>query len=281
MAKRLEVAPGTRFGRLVYIRDGKPQKLPSGQKPRTARCKCDCGRVANILLLHLVRGRIQSCGCLQRVRKRKPVVGNIYGELTVIKELNDKSSNGRMLRWVRAKCKCGKIGSWRLDVLRYMKSCGCLTAGILRGTATTHGLGDHPLYSHWGNMKTRCYNKKAESYAYCGANGVIVCDEWRYDFVAFYNWAIENGWEEGLTLDRYPNTRGNYEPSNCRWATEKQQANNKTNNVLHEYNGEKDTLGQLAEKYGFDYKLAHRRLHLGWPVKDAIEKPKAVTNSDQ
>ena len=145
------------------------------------------------------------------------------------------------------------------------------TAKLISATFKTHGLTNHLLYSHWCNMKNRCYNKNVDSYAYCGANGVIVCREW-HEFKPFYDWAIKNGWIEGLTLDRFPNIHGNYEPNNCRWATDEQQANNKTTNVLYTYNGETKTLAELSSKYGFNYKKIHARIKkLKWDIKIAIE----------
>lgn len=267
MAKRLEIKAGDKFGHLTYIRDAKINVLPSGQKPRTARCKCDCGKIKNVLLLHLVRGRTVSCGCKRYVKTRISVVGKQYGSLVVVKELKDKTVNGRVFRMVEAVCKCGKKGQWRLNNLRQLKSCGCLVAKNI-----THGLMGHPLYSHWNNMKNRCYNKNTDSYNYCGGKGVVVCEEWRNNFKSFFDWSINNGWEESLTLDRFPDIHGNYEPLNCRWANFKQQANNKTTNVLYSYKGEIKTLAEFAAQYGFNYKKVHTRIkYLKWSIQRAIE----------
>lgn len=264
----LIINQGDRFGHLTYIREGKRKLLPSGQKPRVARCKCDCGKVKNILLLHLVRGRTLSCGCKKYRKTRESVVGQKFGAITITKELKDLVVNGRDFRMVEGLCECGFKWTGRLNNLRTMKSCGCLTPK----TSVTHGLTNHPLYSHWCNMKNRCYNQNVESYEYCGSRGIQVCKEWKDDFKAFYDWAIVNGWEEGLTLDRFPDMKGDYLPINCRWANDCQQANNKTTNVLYTYKNETKTLAEFSVQYGFRYKKVHARIkYLKWPIEKAIE----------
>ena len=97
---------------------------------------------------------------------------------------------------------------------------------------------DIPLYSVWAGIKTRCYNKKAANYKYYGAKGVIMCDEWKANFMPFYKWCLDNGWQKGLTIDRYPNDNGNYEPANCRLATMQEQCNNrKLPNQVNNFKG--------------------------------------------
>lgn len=88
-------------------------------------------------------------------------------------------------------------------------------------------INDLPLYTIWCGIKSRCYNPKTANYKYYGAKGIIVGEEWKNDFKAFYTWAIGKGWKPGLTIDRHPNRIGNYEPTNCRLATWKEQAENK------------------------------------------------------
>jgi hypothetical protein len=102
------------------------------------------------------------------------------------------------------------------------KSCGCLK----KTTLLTHGLSKHRLYDVWIAMRRRCYDKKFISYKYYGGQGITVCDEWRNDFMAFYNWSMANGYEKVLQIDRI-DSYGNYCPDNCRWITQTQNNQNK------------------------------------------------------
>lgn len=96
---------------------------------------------------------------------------------------------------------------------------------------TTHGLSKHPLYLTWRNIIKRCHWDKYKFKHRYADRGIIVCDLWRYNFVNFYNWAIENNWQKGLQIDRI-NNDGNYEPNNCRFVTSATNNRNRSNNVL-------------------------------------------------
>lgn len=93
-----------------------------------------------------------------------------------------------------------------------------------------HGYSKSKLYKILNGMKNRCYNKNAYNYSYYGGRGITICDDWLNDFMTFYDWAINSGYKEGLSIDRI-DVNGNYEPNNCRWKTSKQQCNNKRNNI--------------------------------------------------
>lgn len=134
-----------------------------------------------------------------------------------------------------------------------------------------HGLTGTRIYRIWSNMKRRCFNPNAEHYNRYGGRGITVCDEWKNDFMSFYNWSMENGYQEDLTIDRIDND-GNYEPLNCRWATNKEQENNRGSfNINVTYKGKTQTLMQWSEEIGIPFPtLRYRIVDSNWPIEDAF-----------
>ena len=133
---------------------------------------------------------------------------------------------------------------------------------------TIHGMSHSRLYQIWNGMKMRCENPNAISYKRYGAKGVSVCSEWG-SFVGFRDWALVNGYAENLTIERIDNN-GNYEPSNCRWATPKEQQNNTSYNRRYTHNGETLTVMQWAEKMGVSPNMLYKRLLRGWDFEKAL-----------
>ena len=154
----------------------------------------------------------------------KDETGKKYGDWIVLRRAPVEKH--KSAKWI-CKCKCGNERIVRGSDLRLGKSknCGCVNKARFKKIIFKHGLdGTRINRIYWG-MKARCYNKNYHKYPNYGARGIKICDEWKNDFMAFYNWAINNGYADNLSIDRI-NNDGNYEPSNCRWATAKQQANN-------------------------------------------------------
>ena len=120
---------------------------------------------------------------------------------------------------------------------------------IRRKKKVVHGLSKHPLNSTWCGMKERCNNPNAENYLWYGGRGITVCSEWNQDFMNFYNWAINNGWQKGYELERIDNTKG-YSPDNCTWITHKQQCRNRRSNKAVEINGVSKLMCEWEEELG-------------------------------
>lgn len=120
-------------------------------------------------------------------------------------------------------------------------------------------------------MKQRCYNTTMPNFKYYGGRGITVCEEWRNNSQSFYDWAISNGYSENLTLDRIDNN-GNYEPSNCRWISMKEQGNHRSNNVILTLNGESHTVSEWSEIVGIKQYVIRNRIRRGWSVENALTR---------
>ena len=137
------------------------------------------------------------------------------------------------------------------------------------------------LYNTWRAMKSRCYNKRDKSYKWYGAKGITVCNEWKESYVNFKQWALENSYVGGLTIDRIDVNR-NYEPSNCCWKTIIEQANNRSDNLNITYNGETKNLKQWAKQLGISYQtLQFRICDAGWEIEKAFNEPLAYAKNQQ
>lgn len=106
------------------------------------------------------------------------------------------------------------------------QSCGCSKGVLITKIKTKHGQSNKSIHRRWAHIKDRCYNPKDKAFKWYGGRGITICEEWKNDFISFYSWAINNGYQEGLEIDR-KNNDGNYEPSNCRWTTRIININNR------------------------------------------------------
>ena len=128
------------------------------------------------------------------------------------------------------------------------------------------------LYRIWSNMKTRCYSPKCKEYILYGGKGVTICDAWLNDFQAFEDWAYSNGYREHLTIDRIDNN-GIYEPSNCRWATQYVQCQNRGGTLLIEIDGEIKSLSEWAVSTGLPYSTIKSRYYKHCDRGKALIRP--------
>lgn len=204
----------------------------------------------------------------------KDLTGQRFMHLLVL-ELVGKNKEGRAI-WL-CKCDCGNyhktLGKYLLS--GETTSCGCRRKQILADTTkrqTTHQMTNTKIYNSWNSMKHRCSNPNSQDYCNYGGRGIKVCDEWN-KFENFYDWAINNGYVEGLTIDRI-DVNGNYEPSNCRWADHKTQGNNTRRNHYLTYKGKTKTMAEWAEEIGIEYTTLRSRINsYHWSVEKALETP--------
>lgn len=200
--------------------------------------------------------------------RSKPNIGSTFGQLTVI---GPARSSDHHTRWT-CRCTCGRVCIMRAD-------------NIILGRAKSCGLGHRyspeqsllvaarfPEYRVWVGMKIRCYDRKSLAYKYYGALGVRVCDAWRESFWQFLSDMGPRPTDEH-SIDRYPDTHGNYEPGNCRWATYKEQALNKRNTVFVEVNGKRMTLSEFCESSVVRPQTVRARIKKGWSLEEAISTP--------
>jgi len=202
----------------------------------------------------------------------KDLTGKTFGRLKVY-GIAGKSKFGHLL-W-HCKCECGneKINLSSNLLRGLVFSCGCNKNEKVRLRTTTHGLSKHPLHYIWRGIIRRCSDLSDSQY---GGNGVKVCKEWLNDFKPFYNWALLNGWEKGLQIDKdiIPKKLGMppllYSPEMCSIVTAKENARNRTNNVLLSCRGVTKTMAEFAEEVNIPLGTISRRLRDGWSIEDAI-----------
>lgn len=258
---------GKRFGRLVAIEP--PER---GDRRSHWVCLCDCGNKVRVCRDNLLSGGTRSCGCLLKETSITQMeIGSKYGSLTILGPA-ETPPKGRG-QWWQCRCDCGNIvtahgGEIRRGIKTSCKECG---KERLRARSKTHGMTDSRLYKEWANVKARC-NGSGDQHNRYHARGITYCSEWER-FEPFMEWALANGYDDGLELDRIDNN-GNYEPSNCRWTTRKQQNRNKSTNLFVELDGQKMCFADAARMSGINEITArHRYVDLGWSAERTFHTP--------
>lgn len=273
---------GQRFGKLKVISLCEEK---SSNGILVWKCQCDCGNIKYVRGINLKSGGVSSCGC---IRKEKPshnfkdLTEMKFGRLTVIEK---KTNTNHGVMWL-CKCDCGteKIICGKDLKSGSTKSCGCLASQIRKNISPNF----HPkveMIGVSGMSRTRIYREYRSMISRCSPNyhyrevyydkGISVCSEWidkKMGFKNFLEWAMENGYSDNLTLDRRNNDDG-YSPYNCRWVTMKEQQNNRSDNVIVEYMGERKTLKQWCEYLGLNYGMVKARRRNGWEIPRLFEPP--------
>ena len=216
------------------------------------------------------------------------LTGQKFAKLTVIgidhrseskRDENGKIKKGGLIYW-KCRCDCGNETIVEGYHLRsgHTKSCGCgekANREYLMQNFTDkykkHGMRRTRIYRTYCHMKGRCLNPTDPKYKDYGGRGIKICEEWLGEngFINFYNWAMANGYNDSLTIDRIE-VDGNYEPSNCRWADLAIQANNKRRNLMYDLGGGMKSLAELCREYNKNYATVNARLKRGLTIEEAL-----------
>lgn len=206
-------------------------------------------------------------------KRREDLTGKRFGRLTVIKFYGHNKYG--QPRWL-CECDCGNTTVVTGSDIRSgaTSSCGCLWKERIMEAKVTHGMSYSNVYPEYRNVKSRCYDENAHNYKWYGGRGIKMCDRWKDDIHEFYNDVSElpHFGEKGYTLDRIDND-GDYEPGNVRWATPKEQSNNRrprTGDNLYEYEGEIHSLREISNMTGISYSTLNNRLLKGWEPERAF-----------
>ena len=191
-------------------------------------------------------------------------IGDKVGRLTIlgIERVNEKGST-RV--FCTCQCDCGNIKKIRMDSIstksRKTQSCGCYAKELSSIRNSSHKMSNTTTYKSWFSMRNRCFNPNNPSYSNYGGIGITVCDRWKDSFENFLNDMGERP-SKAYSIDRI-DVNGNYEPNNCRWATQVQQQNNKRNNSTITYNGETRTITEWSRILGIKASIIFTRKRRG------------------
>lgn len=253
MPRKREDLTGQRFGRLLVLY----YDHTDDHGETFWKCKCDFGNLTTVRRQCLRSGSTISCGCSKH--EPEDITGKRFGRLTAI-EFAGRDGEGKT-KWL-CRCDCGNevvVDAWNLKS-GHTKSCGCLIAENFSSANKTHGLSKEKIYPVWKSMRARCNNPNSFAYKYYGERGISVCDEWNNDFQTFYDWAIDNGYDPSLSIDRI-NNDGDYSPDNCKWSTRFEQANNRRMCRQITYQGITHTMAEWARIFDVPYSGLRERIY--------------------
>ena len=243
---------GSRFGRWYVVSRG----VTVSRASAFWRCVCACGVEREVSGNNLRRGLSKSCGCAiaeVAAARLEDLSGRVFGRLTVGRRVG---RTGSAARW-ECLCTCGGLTTAYASSLKAGKttSCGCAQRDKTAEANRTHGMSKTPTYTAWLSMRRRCENATDPSYGNYGGRGIAVDPRWG----SFDGFLADMGTRpEGTTLDRVDNTRG-YEPGNCRWATPKEQAVNRSTTLWVSAGGAPTCLKDACKSLGLSYKTVHAR----------------------
>lgn len=239
--------------------------------------RCECGVEFEVYQSTLLKKRkelnqLHCKKCSYNIignKNFKDLTGKKFGSWTVLERVSKIGERTKYL----CKCDCGSENFVIGSSLTNGQSAKCRKCGYKYANYGTHNKYKTRLYTIWVNIKSRCNRETATGFQYYGGKGIKICEEWSTNFINFYNWSMNNGYSDDLTIDRI-DVNGNYEPSNCRWVSKKEQANNKTTNHYITYNGETKTISQWSSITGISQNVILQRLErYKWSVERALTEP--------
>ncbi len=206
------------------------------------------------------------------MKRAQDLTGQRFGRLVALKQTERTDGH---TKWYLCECDCGNVKEVRASCLKRgdTKSCGCLSRELAsergKNLLQKHGWYGTRLYSIWHQIVDRCTNPKCKHYKDYGGRGIALCKEWRENPSSFCEWAMANGYDDSLSIDRIDNN-GNYQPSNCRWITLAKQQTNKRNNVLLTYNGKTQCIAEWIRELGLNKNRTYNRIKNGWTDVEEI-----------
>lgn len=204
------------------------------------------------------------------------LIGQKFWNLTIIERVG--TYKNRKIKY-KCQCDCGNITYSDITSLKTgnTKSCGCIKSKFIENLNKTHNESKTRLYKIWIGIKKRCYNPNCHSYHYYGKKGITMDNNWKKNFNSFKEWAINNGYDETLSIDRI-DFNGNYEPNNCRWTNSKIQNNNSSHNNNLTINGITKSITTWAEENNINVETIRRRIKKGLKNTELIAPSYTYSN---
>lgn len=249
MSNKIKDLTGHRFGKLTAL-------YMTGKRSKSGciiwHCQCDCGQEIDVVSSRLNSGHTTSCGC----NKLSHLEGMKFGKLTVIGRAETIVDDEPVWNCI---CECGNKIQVRHRFLthgytKYCQKCGrqISESNLIESRERLHADKRKRLYGIWYRMKSRCNNSQSADYAYYGGRGISYCKEWN-SFDCFEKWALENGYDDNLTIERI-DVNKDYSPENCTWITLSDQQGNKRNSLRVIYKDKSIPVARIASAFGIDEK---------------------------